>query len=180
MGHRVNYLQNNWLIMKIGNKLIKKHKSYFRGTVCDLGCGERPYEQEILSVADNYIEIDWSDTQHKLKADIIADFNKVLPIDNEVADAVTSFQWWVHEAPYDYYRYTPYGLKHLFAKSGFQSVNVIAYAGLFTVWILKLNYFSTRFIRGTKIIRGLIKSILILFWNIGQLLAQLLDKLDRS
>jgi len=212
MAYHVNYLQHNWLIKRICNQLVENNKRYFRGTVYDLGCGERPYEQEILSVADNYIGIDWLDSQHRLKVDIIADINKVLPIDCEVADTVTSFQvmehlsepqlflneayrilkksgniiltipfqWGVHEAPYDYYRYTPYGLKYLFTKSGFQSVNIIAYAGFFTMWILKLNYFSTRFIRGPKIIRELIKSILILFWNIGQLLAPLLDKLDRS
>lgn len=26
------------------------------------------------------------------------------------------FQWWVHEAPYDFFRYTPYGLEYLHSK----------------------------------------------------------------
>ncbi len=212
MAHKINYLHHNWLIFKIGNKLVRRHKNYFKGNVYDLGCGERPYEQEILSVASTYTGVDWSKTLHELKADIIADLNKRLPIDNEVADTVTSFQvmehiaepqiflneayrilkkggqiiltvpfqWHIHEAPYDYFRYTPFGLKYLLAKSGFHKINIKVYAGFFTMLIMKINYFSVRFIRGPKILRCIIKAVLILFWNIGQLFAPLLDKLDRS
>lgn len=210
MGHPVSYFQHNWLIMKIGNKLITQNLSYLKGVVYDLGCGERPYENEILNVADKYIGVDWSDTFHNLKADIIADLNKTLPIDSEVADSVTSFQvmehlsepqiflkeahrilkvggylvltipfqWWVHEAPYDYYRYTPYGLKYLFEKAGFINIVVKPQAGFFTTAVLKWNYFTSRFVRGPKTIRWIIKSGLLPFWFIGQKLAPLLDNLD--
>lgn len=212
MGHPINYYSHNWLIKKTCNRLIIKHKLLMKGTVYDLGCGERPFEKEILSYGCSYIGVDWSETLHDLKADIIADLNKQLPIENEVADTVTSFQvmehlsepliflneanrilkkggamiltvpfqWWVHEAPYDFYRYTPYGLKYLLNKSGFSSINIKPYAGFFTTWILKMNYFSMRFVRGPKILRFFIRSVLILFWSAGQLLAPLLDKLDRS
>ena len=79
-----------------------------------------------------------------MKADIVADLNKPLPIESEVADVVVSisvlehlcepmtmlsesfrilkpggsillqvpWQWWIHEAPYDFYRYSPYGLNY--------------------------------------------------------------------
>jgi SAM-dependent methyltransferase len=29
------------------------------------------------------------------------------------------WQWWVHEAPYDYFRYTPYALEYMLTKAGF-------------------------------------------------------------
>ena len=90
------------------------------------------------------------------------------------------WQWWVHEMPYDFFRYTPYGLTYMFQKAGFVDVVVEPEAGFFTMWFLKLNYFSTRFIRGPKTLRWLIKACLVVFlWTPAQLLAPFLDKLDR-
>ena len=90
------------------------------------------------------------------------------------------WQWWVHEAPYDFFRYTPYGLKYLFEKAGFADVVVEPQSGFFTMWILKMNYFSMRFIRGTRIVRGLIKATLLPIWYLGQKAAPLLDRLDKN
>lgn len=90
------------------------------------------------------------------------------------------WQWWIHEAPYDFFRYTPYGLKYLFEKAGFVDIVVEPQSGFFTMWILKFNYFSLRFIRGPKPLRWLIKACLVPFWFVGQLIAPVLDKLDRN
>ena len=38
----------------------------------------------------------------------------------------------VHQAPHDYYRYTPYGLRHLLAGAGFGAVEITASGGYFT------------------------------------------------
>jgi len=38
----------------------------------------------------------------------------------------------VHQAPHDYYRYTPFGLRHLLAEAGFDRVDVRASGGYFT------------------------------------------------
>lgn len=43
------------------------------------------------------------------------------------------FQWWVHEVPYDYYRFTPYGLKYLLNKVGFRDVKIFPIGGFFTL-----------------------------------------------
>jgi SAM-dependent methyltransferase len=210
--HNFSYLQNNWLALKINNTITKNScDKYIKGTVYDLGCGERPYEEDILKVADKYIGVDWGGTLHNLKADIVSDLNKLLPIESDVADTVTSFQvmehlsepqtmlneayrilkrdgniiltvpfqWWVHEAPYDYFRYTPYGLKYMFEKAGFVDIKVTPNTGFFVMWILKMNYFSSRFIRGPRPLRWIIKAVLIPIWFISQVLAPLLDKLDR-
>jgi len=90
------------------------------------------------------------------------------------------WQWWIHEAPYDFFRYTPYGLKYLFEKAGFVDVVVDPQSGFFTMWLLKMNYFSLRFARGPKPLRWLIKACLVPIWYIDQLLAPFLDKLDRN
>ncbi|WP_277640144.1 methyltransferase domain-containing protein [Wolinella succinogenes] len=209
--NKINYLTFNWLAQKLNNENQLFVRSYIKGTVYDLGCGERPYEEDILKVADKYIGVDWGGTLHNLKADIVSDLNKPLPIDSEVADTVTSFQvmehlcepqtmlneayrilkkggnivltvpfqWWVHEAPYDYFRYTPYGLKYMFEKAGFEDIRVTPNTGFFIMWILKMNYFSSRFIRGPRPLRWIIKAVLIPIWFIFQVLAPLLDKLDR-
>ncbi|PPK51363.1 methyltransferase domain-containing protein [Marinobacter persicus] len=90
------------------------------------------------------------------------------------------WQWWIHEAPFDFFRYTPYGLKYLFEKAGFVDVTVEPQSGFFTMWILKGNYFSQRFIRGPRPLRALVKAALLPFWYLGQKLAPLLDKLDKN
>ncbi len=90
------------------------------------------------------------------------------------------WQWWIHEAPYDFFRYTPYGIKYLFEKAGFVDVVVEPQSGFFTMWILKMNYFSLRFIRGPRPLRWAIKVLLIPLWYLSQRVAPLLDKLDRN
>ena len=209
--HR-NRKPHNWLVYNINDRFLLKHSHFFRGCVYDLGCGEKPYEKFILETANHYIGVDWSNTPHLLKADIIADLNKALPIESGVADAVISisvlehlcepqvmlseafrilkpggsivlqvpWQWWIHESPYDFYRYTPYGLKYLFEKVGFGDLTVMPSAGFFTTMVLKTNYFSLNLLRIWKPLRALIKGIFIPFWFLGQLVAPLLDRIDRN
>lgn len=90
------------------------------------------------------------------------------------------WQWWIHEAPYDFFRYTPYGLKYMFEKAGFVDVIVVPQSGFFTMWILKLNYFTLRLIRGPRPLRWVIKAALIPLWYVGQRVAPQLDKLDKN
>jgi len=180
-----NRKAHNWLVYKLNNKYLLKYSYCYKGTIYDLGCGEQPYKEYLLQLAKQYIGVDWSDTLHDLSADIIADLNKVLPIESNVADTVISlsvmehlcepqsmlneayrilkeggyivlqvpFQWMVHEAPYDYFRFTPYGLKYLFEKAGFQEIQVEAGNGFFSMITLKINYFSLRLIRGPKFLK---------------------------
>lgn len=77
------------------------------------------------------------------------------------------FQWWIHEAPHDYFRYTPYGLKYLLEKAGFQNIHVQPTSGFFTMLFLKINYFSLRLTKGSPLKKKnndlIIKTILVPF-----------------
>lgn len=90
------------------------------------------------------------------------------------------WQWWIHEAPHDYFRYTPYALRYMFNKAGFVDVVVEAQSGFFTTWIIKFNYFTNRIIRGPKYFRRFVKSIFVPLWYLGQRLAPYLDRFDKD
>ncbi len=90
------------------------------------------------------------------------------------------WQWWIHEAPHDYFRYTPYGLKYMFKKAGFTDIIVEVQTGFFTTWLMKINYFTHRLVRGPTLLRYFIQGILIPFWTFNQIVAPILDKFDRN
>jgi SAM-dependent methyltransferase len=84
--------------------------------------------------------------------------------------------WHVHAAPWDYYRFTEYGLKHLFEKAGFQVVEISALSGFWVTFGQMFVYYLYRFHRGvlrwTKIIP--ILGVLIQWVSYG------LDHLDKA
>ena len=208
-----NRKAHNWLIYKtIDIFLCKIGQSHIRGVLYDLGAGEAPYQRFFLRYAKQYIAVDWENSCHNSKPDIIADLNESLPIADAVADTVVSlsvlehlrepkvmlheahrilkpggflvlqvpWQWWVHESPHDFFRYTPYGLEYVLHDAGFNEVFIEPQAGFFTTMILKANYFSLRFIRGPRLLRRISRLLLGVAWYCGQKLAPFLDKLDRD
>lgn len=202
----------NWSIYNTYDRSLNKSKGLISGVVYDLGAGESPYRDFFLQHADRYVAVDWASSLHDTKADILADLNEPLPIEDRVADTLVClsvlehlrepglmlgeafrilkpggalllqvpWQWWIHEAPYDFFRYTPYGLKYLLERTGFVDIRVEPQAGFFTTVILKLNYFSLRFIMGPRPVRWLVRGVLSIFWYLGQSLAPWLDRLDRK
>lgn len=86
------------------------------------------------------------------------------------------FQWWVHEAPWDYYRYTRYGLQYMLERAGFTEIAVLPTTGFWSMWLLKLNYQTTRLIRGPRAARVLTRVALTPFWWINQCLAPIFDR----
>jgi SAM-dependent methyltransferase len=203
-----NRRPHNWLIYDIGDEWLNRFTDHYKGHLYDLGCGEMPYKAWLLNYTDTYTGVDWGSSLHDLKADILADLNEPLPIENEVADTVISlsvmehlrepqvflseahrilkqggamilqvpFMWWVHEAPYDYYRYTQFGLQYVFEKAGFVDVQVYPQTGFWSMWTLKFNYQSTRLIRGPWPIRKATALLLRSIWAIDQRIAPWLDK----
>ena len=90
------------------------------------------------------------------------------------------WQWRIHEAPHDYYRYTPHGLEYLLRKAGFVDIRVEPQAGFFTMMTLKMNYFSLRLILGPWPQRKAVAAVFRVCWYVGQKIAPLLDRLDRD
>jgi SAM-dependent methyltransferase len=203
-----NRRPHNWAFYDAGEKFLITQTQKFNGVLYDLGCGEMPYREWLLQYVDTYVGVDWSNTLHDFKADITADLNEQMPIEDEVADTVLSlsvmehlrephhflaeahrilktggvfilqvpFMWGVHEAPYDYYRYTCYGLEHMFSKAGFRDVVVTPQTGFWLMWTLKFNYQTTRLVRGPWLMRIVIAAALRVIWAVDQRLALELDR----
>lgn len=211
LGHN-NRKAHNWLIYDNGDKWLLEYSKYYKGILVDLGCGTAPYKTFFLQCADRYIGVDWTNTLHNSKADIVSNLNKKIELPDNYADTVVSlsvmehlcepqiflnesyrilkdkgimilqvpWMWHIHEAPHDYFRYTPYGLKYLFEKAGFQNIYVQPMSGFFTMWFLKMNYFSLKWIKGSKFRQILTKNFLIPFWFTSQKVAPHLDSMHRG
>jgi SAM-dependent methyltransferase len=201
----IRYASHNWLVHAINNAVVARHLPTLRGRVLDLGCGTMPYRDDILGVADEYIGVDWPSSLHDGAADVRADVSEGVPLAGDCADAVVAFQvmehlrepqrfleechrvvrpggmllltlpfmWHVHEAPHDYFRFTRHGLAYLLGKAGFVDVRIEETTGFWQCWVLKLNYHTARFARGP------LRPLFVPLWWLGQLLAPMLDRIDR-
>lgn len=88
------------------------------------------------------------------------------------------WQWMIHEAPHDFFRYTPFALEFMLKNAGFDVESIAPLGGFFSTISLKLNYFSRRLIRGPRLVRSLASALLQPLWFAGQWAALLLDHLD--
>lgn len=210
--YEVDYFSHNWGIKRAANKILSQKLRMLKGKVADLGCGLRPFEMEILKYADIYTGVDWANSLHDTKADIIADLNQPLSIESQSFDSIVSFevlehlcepqmmlkeanrilkkggvlilsmpfQWWVHEEPWDYQRFTRYGLEYQLKKAGFTDIIIEERTGFWLMWILKLNYQSMRLIRGPRLVKKTTKNLLVPFWFSNQWTAMYLDTIWRE
>lgn len=199
---------HNRLVYELNYEFLARNKARIKGNIIDLGCGERPYEEWLLQYGNTYLGVDWSETLHALRADIVADLSKPLPLDDNVADTVVSFSvlehlfrpqqllaeayrllrpggslllqvpfmWGVHEAPHDYYRFTPYALTSMGREANFDEVIVSPQGGYWTAATLKANYQLRRLIRGPKPLNWLTGACAKAVWTVDQPLARVLDK----
>ncbi len=202
----------NWLVYDCYDRGLLSSAGHIRGALYDLGCGESPYKDWLLKYASCYVGVDWSASPHDIKADVVANLNEPMPIQDAVADTVLSlsvlehlcepkvmlgeafrilkpggnlvlhvpWQWWIHEAPFDFYRYTPYGLRHLMESAGFTNIKITPESGFFSMLTMKLNYFSLRLIRGPRLVRLFLRGLFGVAWYLGQRAAPILDRLDRD
>jgi SAM-dependent methyltransferase len=58
------------------------------------------------------------------------------------------FIWHLHEEPRDFFRFSKYGLRYLFEKSGFELLELRALSGFFTTFGTLLSYYVCRLNRG--------------------------------
>lgn len=82
------------------------------------------------------------------------------------------FMWLVHEAPFDYCRYTRHGLQHLLQKHGFVEIEIRENTGFWQMWSLKFNYHTQR-------PHSPIKYLLLPVWLLGQVITPWMDRIDK-
>ena len=116
--YKINYISHNWLVHFKHNREFRRKAKYIRGRVVDLGCGTSPYKKDVLEIGGDYVGVDWANSIHDIVPDVVADLSKPFPLEDQYADTLLSFQWRVHEAPHDYFRYTKYGLEYLLKEAG--------------------------------------------------------------
>lgn len=201
----INCLTHNWLAHRINKNCATFILKYLKGTVLDIGCGEKPYEHIFQQNISDYVGLEHPNTLHKnKKIDVFGDAC-TLPIKNSTIDCVVSFQvmehvaepnqmiaeihrilkkdgvvaitapfmWGIHEAPYDYYRYTRYGLEYLFKKHGFEIMELKANTGYWSTAGLRFNYYLARY--GKSSIYYLLSPIFFFV----QVISLILDKVDK-
>jgi SAM-dependent methyltransferase len=130
-----------------------------KGTVIDVGCGERPYEPFYFSHLEKMIGCDFDGKRGPVDFECSADN---IPMPNESVDGVlctevlehvpeplavwrefhrllrpqgkvllaTPMYWPSHEEPYDFYRYPQFGLRRLAKESGFEILGLYPRGGV--------------------------------------------------
>lgn len=74
---------------------------------------------------------------------VLNDINRVLKVDGTVVFSVP-FLWYLHESPWDFYRYTPFAIKKMFQETGFDfekleiyGSNDLAFLHSYLIWLKK-------------------------------------------
>jgi SAM-dependent methyltransferase len=205
----VELSSKNWLV----HELVRRHlervfKLYLRGTLIDIGCGLKPYEELASPYIERHVGVDHPATLHGTHRVDIASTAYAIPVadasfDSALCSAVLEHLeepelairecfrvlkpgayavytvpliWHLHEEPRDFFRFTKYGLSHLFGKAGFEIVELTPMSGFWVTFGQLTSYMLHRRNRGllkkTRLIPPLGGAI--------QLAALALDKLDRA
>ncbi len=129
---------------------INELSSHFRSKLLDLGCGTRPYEKLFINVSEyigleidkgiknNYANFLYDGNKFPFKKgsfegvftsqvfehvfdpeNFLSEINRVLKKDGLLLLTVP-FIWDEHEQPYDFARYSSFGIQYLLEKSGFE------------------------------------------------------------
>lgn len=202
---------HNWLIFSCINPPLKtKLEKYGKGTLLDIGCGEKPYKEMIRTQVDQHIGIDHPNTYaSNQNIDVFSTAYEVALKNNSIdtilcTDVLEHLEepgqalieayrvlkpggygiytvplfWHLHEEPYDYYRFTRYGLSYLFEKSGFNIIEIKPLSGFFLTFGQELAYFLNGLRQGGK--RNPLWWLIIPFLHLVQALAYLLNKIEHS
>ena len=166
----------NWLSQFVSDYVAVDWPKSIHGGAPDVSADLNESLPIDSGVADTVMSISVLEHLHN-PGSMLCEANRILKPGGSLILQVP-WQWRLHEEPHDYFRYTPFGLRLLLGSAGFENVEIKPQAGFFSSLILKINYFSLRFIHGPRLVRGGMRVLLWPCWQVGQLLAPLLDKLD--
>ena len=176
--------------------------SFASGNLLDVGCGNKPYESlfknklnsyvgcDVIQSSDNKVDVICKATQldfedrrfdtvfstqvmeHVDNSDLMmGECNRVLKPGGFLILSVP-FCWELHEEPYDFFRFTKYGLQELCTRNNFEVVEIMSNGGKWAaISQMNLNMIYSTFKNKslfTKILKGV-------FINLG--LTSLLNKL---
>ena len=200
-GRLAGLFEKNWLIHRFMRQALVNGATYAQGRLLDVGCGNRPYQTIFMSYVSHYIGLErdqnryakvdvWGDALTLPFADGVFDTvlsNQVLEHVPEPQLALTEAArvlkdggyliltaphiWELHEVPHDYFRFTPYGLRYLAEKAGFEIVSIEALAGFWVTAGARFCYYLARFDR--HLFRPFVRMLFLLI----QLGALFLDRL---
>lgn len=143
--------------------LFNAFEKYATGNLLDIGCGNKPYQDKLSKLINNYTGVDIIQSNEN-KVDILCLANNI-PLDSNSFDTVISTQtiehvedhqglvneafrllkpngyfivsgpmyWPLHEEPYDFFRFTKYGFKYILEKAGFEITAIKSNGGNWSV-----------------------------------------------
>ncbi len=185
--------------------------SYASGWMLDMGCGYKPY-LHLFGHVQRYIGIDFPGTglidvyASGLQLPFSSSsFDSILC--NEVLEHVpepsmlfaeaarvlkpggyllltTPQTWGLHLEPYDFYRYTPYGLRYLATKHGLEVLEVVPTSGLWATWMQRFSdtLIVTYMRNSSRILKVLVQFLLapflMLYYGLDKLFGKRGDSLD--
>ncbi len=130
-----------------------------------------------LPMADKSFDVVFSTAvlEHLEEPDkAIAEAARVLRIGGIAIYSVPLF-WHIHEAPRDFYRFTRYGLQHLFEKNEFEIIQIQELSGFWVTFVTETLYYL-EWLFGKSPVRILIPP----FGRALQLMALWINRYDRS
>ena len=169
-----------------GQALLKAIESYAKGRLLDIGCGNKPYESWFNGRITEYVGCDIVQSSAKkvdvlceankipltdecfdtvFSTQVIEHVEDYQGMINEafrllkpdgVAIVSGPMYWYLHEEPYDFYRFTKHGFKHIFENSGFEIINIKENGGAWATLGLLMNHtFSFGNAKASKFVKGI-------------------------
>jgi SAM-dependent methyltransferase len=176
-------------IFSLTHKFIKE---YLNGTVLDLGAGNDYLKKEFLNLSDFWISLDYNirsntidvqgdgqflpfpenlfDTivsidvlEHIPDPDkLVSELYRVLKPGGKIILS-TPFFFWHHEEPFDFFRFSRYGIRTIFEKNNFKVLQVEPIAGVLSIGGLLISVFITKIFKNMKL-------LLLLFLKINKMI----------
>jgi SAM-dependent methyltransferase len=193
--------------------LLAAVRTYAVGDVLDIGCGNKPYLSYFDGLASSYTGCDvMQSNEHKVDVLCLAthiplaDATKDTVFSTQVIEHVADHRallaeafrilrpgghlilsgpmcWEHHEVPFDFFRFTRYGLDHLLVTAGFTVKAIVPNGGKWAlVGQMFLNSAASSFMRPQTVTRrtmALLYSVLRVKWMVN-LVFGALDRIDRD
>lgn len=145
------------------NSIEKAAKTYAKGRLLDIGCGNKPYHNFFKNSISEHIGCDIVQSNEN-KVDVVCEATDI-PLNDETFDTILCTQviehvadhnkllaeayrllkpggyliltgpmyWPIHEEPYDFFRFTKYGFRHLLTTHRFEHISTEEHGGKWAV-----------------------------------------------